>query len=950
MKDEKNTKPEEVQKDAPSRREFMRNAVLGAGAIAMISSQTSCETPAKKKDGSSSGQEVGATRYTPSKFNVTKETPENWPRIPEYNLSLYADLYNSSPESYPSLALNATLNSSPKVVKKDGDTEYVIDDYFSYNGDIPSPIIRTKGDATIHVDLWNMMPGNNGTFAYDQKSRVVKTDERWGEPTTPGGDPKPDWQIEEHLYGPHQQNVTNLHTHGLHVSPGVAKEIPENVNNIHSDNVLLRVIPEEDYINKKKAGLMLMNNEQVGHAKYQFKIGTHRGPHYPGTHWYHPHPHGATFDQVAGGMAGFIFVEGDVDDFLAKKYENNAYEELPLLIQRIFAPINSLDENDLKANESQKKRIQTKGNEKKVTQKYVNDFVNGVAVNYQPQEVAGKLVKHLTTNQVIRLRVLNGSVDGQGYIRLFIKEGTDKPTIISDVKKSPITGEQYLNKALKQWNPDAADKDGRVCMTNMAFDGVTLVDMKGDYTTMPVEWLTMSPANRADFLWSPLKAGTYTIWAQDMEEAGDAVVVNDPNVRVATLIVKDGNLPAPSGRSADGVLNVDFNDSSVGVTVTVPEELKPIGIEEITIQDNNETTNIYGAQQTGNKGKIRGRRVMYSGFGHASVVNSTLPSGSTSEQQEKLTNAMLIDGKKYGADTPQKHGWDNPQHRMIVNSAEEWTLYNYSMTVSQVTGDVKEPASEECVTQAEDGTTYYYGCPIYQVKNEQESAKVIAKSVHHPFHIHQNPFLCMSIQDRNGNELLPTDDNGVPIPRWQDVVYVPRNGGRVVFRSRFWDYTGRYVDHCHLLQHEDWGMMQAIEVLKSSNNPNADKFKQANYIPMPANDEERLAYLPGLNLQQMVGIDIGKVQETLQTHGEDLANLHFDPNDPTYFDQPTVKDIFTKNSPTEQYVLKYPMPDNTNPKTWTNTGLAKLMAEMNKAPKQDPGPLPPTLNNGNLPS
>ena len=37
-------------------------------------------------------------------------------------------------------------------------------------------------------------------------------------------------------------------------------------------------------------------------------------PHPPGTHWYHPHCHGATHDQVASGLAGFFVVEGDVDD------------------------------------------------------------------------------------------------------------------------------------------------------------------------------------------------------------------------------------------------------------------------------------------------------------------------------------------------------------------------------------------------------------------------------------------------------------------------------------------------------------------------------------------------------------------------------------------------------------------------------------------------------------
>ena len=37
--------------------------------------------------------------------------------------------------------------------------------------------------------------------------------------------------------------------------------------------------------------------------------------------------------------------------------------------------------------------------------------------------------------------------------------------------------------------------------------------------------------------------------------------------------------------------------------------------------------------------------------------------------------------------------------------------------------------------------------------------------------------------------------------------------GRFKMRTRFVDYTGAYVIHCHILIHEDRGMMQLIEVV-----------------------------------------------------------------------------------------------------------------------------------------
>jgi len=68
----------------------------------------------------------------------------------------------------------------------------------------------------------------------------------------------------------------------------------------------------------------------------------------------------------------------------------------------------------------------------------------------------------------------------------------------------------------------------------------------------------------------------------------------------------------------------------------------------------------------------------------------------------------------------------------------------------------------------------------------------------HPFHIHVNPFQMVG----GGN---------VPPGVWLDTVELVPNT-RTRFRTRFLDYTGTFVFHCHTLPHEDMGMMQAITV------------------------------------------------------------------------------------------------------------------------------------------
>lgn len=71
----------------------------------------------------------------------------------------------------------------------------------------------------------------------------------------------------------------------------------------------------------------------------------------------------------------------------------------------------------------------------------------------------------------------------------------------------------------------------------------------------------------------------------------------------------------------------------------------------------------------------------------------------------------------------------------------------------------------------------------------------------HPFHIHVNPFEVISI-------------NGVAQPPGtiQDTVWVPPEGV-VVVRMRFKEWTGKSVFHCHILPHEDVGMMQNFLIL-----------------------------------------------------------------------------------------------------------------------------------------
>jgi suppressor of ftsI len=73
-------------------------------------------------------------------------------------------------------------------------------------------------------------------------------------------------------------NMTNLHFHGMHVSPNA---------------------PQDDVIT-----LMAMPGQSI---QYAVQIPLDEAP---GLYWYHPHPHGESYQQTLDGMSGAIVVEG----------------------------------------------------------------------------------------------------------------------------------------------------------------------------------------------------------------------------------------------------------------------------------------------------------------------------------------------------------------------------------------------------------------------------------------------------------------------------------------------------------------------------------------------------------------------------------------------------------------------------------------------------------------
>lgn len=110
-----------------------------------------------------------------------------------------------------------------------------------------------------------------------------------------------------------------------------------------------------------------------------------------------------------------------------------------------------------------------------------------------------------------------------------------------------------------------------------------------------------------------------------------------------------------------------------------------------------------------------------------------------------------------------------------------------------------------------DGTKFYINGKQFDMNRVDIQAKLNTveewtirndSNEEHSFHVHTNHFQLMSI---NG---LPHEGHGL-----QDVASVPAKG-EFVIRMHFKDYTGKTVLHCHILNHEDAGMMAVLEIVQ----------------------------------------------------------------------------------------------------------------------------------------
>jgi FtsP/CotA-like multicopper oxidase with cupredoxin domain len=469
----------------------------------------------------------------------------------------------------------------------------------------------------------------------------------------------------------------------------------------------------------------------------------------PGTHWYHAHKHGSTTLNVENGMTGVFIIEGGYDDALNQFYGEGWTRTQPVLL------INELGSG-------------------------TNLFGGGTPRVFS---VNGRIEPLLTmgAGEVQLWRIADNSARSGLYISGFgtTEDGGPTPTQVFTWRQTAQDGVQFSGD--NYWNSKNAK-------------------------------LFASAGNRVDLLvQAPPTPGRYYLFAQEVRSRCETLPYDQIPTIPTVQPPKDAKIPPypkPSPKEP-------FYPTKICGAQTVNALL---------------AVDVTPTAATGNQSQ----------FIPKDQVQKAFPPFLTDigDDEVKGTKTVVFESTSTGGNPGAMHMIDghkfdgNVGEVVLLNTVEEWKIVN-----STKNGGMGSDNGKTFVT-----TTDPPGV------------------VDHPFHIHINPFQITEVFDPN--EVLP---NGMqkyvpmaftptppklptgqcplfydkpetwkpcdPFPKtnliWWDVFAIP--SARAVFynnntqevtvpgyfkmRSRFVDYAGQYVLHCHILAHEDRGMMTVVEVV-----------------------------------------------------------------------------------------------------------------------------------------
>lgn len=559
----------------------------------------------------------------------------------------------------------------------------------AYNGQFIAPLVVMKPGQTVRFNLFNQLPVQPETDCAQSGSI---------------NSPSPNGCF----------NATNLHSHGLWVSPSG-----------NSDNVLITINPTVNF-------------------EYEYNVPA---DHPAGTFWYHPHKHGTTAMQVASGMAGALVIKGDRYptrttngdvDTLLKAFEpkNGTAGEVMLLQQIPYGCFSDPGEPGKNWGNKYWTTVNTElpaGKGRWVCDEKQTGYVENFGVQVGNPNAWAQSQRYTSINgqtrptikmkagQVVRWRLVDAGFNET--VNLKIRKVADPAKILNLVADAKAQEDEVKGACVGT----------EVTQFEVASDGLTHETIIAKTTNV------LQPGYRSDVLFAIPEKGYYCVY----DDASKALTsAGDDNAKVLAIIDASG-----TAKVSDQARYLQ--EHLIKAAAGQPADVRATVIKDLANKDNMKLTKFVP---------------------HPTITDEEIKR-SGQPVAKAIFNLPIVDGKAKFLVNDQEYDPNRVDHTLILGKAQVW----------QIGVDPKSVAPT------------------------------------HPFHIHVNPFQIARIvrlgPDGKPDPKLPIDPQyqGL-VGTWRDTL-LASNTHFIELRTRYERYIGEYVLHCHILEHEDQGMMQNVKVV-----------------------------------------------------------------------------------------------------------------------------------------
>ena len=567
-----------------------------------------------------------------------------------------------------------------------------------YNGSIPGPILITEPGDTLNIELIN------------------------------------------NLENP--EELMNLHTHGLHVSP---------VGN--GDNVLLSIPTGETW-------------------PIEIEIPE---DHFIGTDWYHPHMHGVTNEQVASGLGGLLIINPpydlpDLNNFNIKEESVHFLALNSFGIQQIGREGKADDplNQDLNLAIPAGTPIEVQREEDGIETFELSDApylgYNAEPVLYDPAQPTGNAAESLSAygsgGLAEPVENVIHTVNSQYNPTMELETGEWNLFSFANMSANSFHVVQLVKEEGDRLIPQE--------VSLVAIDGDAsgvVADTRREITEFPV----LNPGSRINIQHWFKEPGKYYFLSNGTEE----IMGDDAPMLTKEKGFNDGHL---------------IWGSQVLATVEVTgEEIAPDPFPEPYDSLEEQSQELNEIIQAARNGEFDRERT----FVWTANVGGALAEGRTPEDTdvETFEGTYRINGEYFATDGSRMPALTMP----MLGTTEVWNIVNESG------------------------------------KSDESLPLDAPLAEWHPFHIHQNDFVVLEINgipveeiDQNYLAGVLSDTIALP-PTHQPGSVTPENpygiaqvdgeASEVKIMMDFEDFPGSYVNHCHILFHEDAGMMAVVRVI-----------------------------------------------------------------------------------------------------------------------------------------